>query len=87
MTIDSGIGPPQILLWLLFTAKVNDTEVPKIEEGGEGGAQVGLGYVVWFMTNDGRRWSSDRWHGRRGSELVIANNSLFFLMVRVECER
>ena len=43
MTIDSGIGPPKILLWLLFTAKVDDTEVPKIEEGGEGGAWVGMG--------------------------------------------
>ena len=87
MTIDGGTGPPQILLWLLSIAKVDDTEVPKIEEGGEEGARVGIGYIVWFMTNDGRRGSSDRWHGRRGSELVIANNSLFFLMVRVECER
>ena len=43
MTIDGGIGPPQISLWLLFTAKVDDTEVPKIEEGGEGGARVGIG--------------------------------------------
>ena len=43
MTIDGGTGPPQILLWLLSMAKVDDTEVPKIEEGGEGGAQVGIG--------------------------------------------
>ena len=43
MTINGGIGPPQISLWLLSIAKVDDTEVPKIEEGGEGGAQVGIG--------------------------------------------
>ena len=43
MTIDGGTSPPQVSLWLLSIAKVNDTEVPKIEEGGEGGAQVGIG--------------------------------------------
>ena len=43
MTIDGGISPPQISLWLLFTAKVDDTEVPKIDEGGEGSAQVEMG--------------------------------------------
>ena len=43
MTIDGGISPPQISLWLLFTAKVDDTEVPKIDDGGDGGARVGMG--------------------------------------------
>ena len=44
-TIEGGTGAPQMLLWWLAVAKVDDAEVPNIDDGGEGGVRVGVGGV------------------------------------------